>query len=255
METHFPDCKVVNPNDMPVILEPHHVDKEAAQDIENVITDSKISWAIESLSPFKSPGEDGIFPALLQKTSKTTVPILQKLFRASLSLGYIPSSWRGTLVTFIPKAGKTAYDRAKSYRPISLISFILKVLEKLIDRGIREKYLKKNPLNTSQHAYQTGKGTDSGGHYLTDEIEKSITNQGVAIVVFLDIAGAFDNTGFETIEKALNNKGVDTWMINWIMAMLKSRTMKTSNLGNQTEYNSTQGCFKDAVYHHYSGAW
>lgn len=242
METHFPDCKELNSNNLPEVHEPYYAGDESLQKIKNISTESKITWAIESFSPFKSPGKDGIFPALLQKTSKISVPILKTLFRASLMLGYIPSSWRGTLVTFIPKAGKIAYDRANSYRPISLMSFILKVLEKLVDRGIREKHLIENPLNGSQHAYQTGKGTESASHYMTDEIEKSITNQGAAIVVFLDIAGAFDNTGFQTIEQSLRAKGVDAWIINWIMTMLKTRSIKASSLGSETSYNPTKGC-------------
>lgn len=242
METHFPDCRELSPNDSVVIHEPCYEGAESLQDINDLTTDSRITWAIQSLSPFKTPGEDGIFPALLQKTLKTSISILKALFRASLTLGYIPNSWRGTIVTFIPKAGKLAYDRAKSYRPISLMSFILKVLEKLVDRGIREKQLKDNPLNGSQHAYQTGKGTESANHYLTDEIEKSITNNGAAIVVFLDIAGAFDNTGFQTIEQSLMTKGVDRWTINWIMAMLKSRIIKTTSLGCDIAYNPTKGC-------------
>lgn len=122
------------------------------------------------------------------------------------------------------------------------MSFILKILEKLVDRGIREKHLIERPLNKSQHAYQTGKGTESAIHYLTDEIEKSITNQGAAIVVFLDIAGAFDNTGFQTIEQSLSDKGVDRWTINWILAMLESRNIKATSLGSEIAYNPTKGC-------------
>ena len=49
------------------------------------------------------------------------------LFR---SLGYIPVSWRHSRVVFIPKPGKSL-TQAKSLRPISLTSFIFKILEKL----------------------------------------------------------------------------------------------------------------------------
>lgn len=79
---------------------------------------------------------DGIFPALLQSVGNKIIPQLEKLFRASLKTGFIPSIWRGTKVAFIPKPGKESYDDPKTYRPISLMSFILKTLEKL-DRRIR----------------------------------------------------------------------------------------------------------------------
>jgi hypothetical protein len=39
---------------------------------------------------------------------------------------------------FIPKHGKLDYTEAKSYHPISLSSFLLKTMEKLVDRYIRD---------------------------------------------------------------------------------------------------------------------
>lgn len=89
METHFPDCKELESNAPLITQEPRYAADESIPDIENITTDCKITWAIESLSPFKSPGEDGIFNALLQKTLKISTPILKSLFRASLTLGYI----------------------------------------------------------------------------------------------------------------------------------------------------------------------
>lgn len=39
---------------------------------------------------------------------------------------------------FIPKPGGSCYDQAKLFRPISLSSFFLKILERLIDRYVRD---------------------------------------------------------------------------------------------------------------------
>ena len=54
------------------------------------------------------------------------------LLTPSLALGYIPISWRHIRVVFIPKPEKPL-PQAKSLRPISLTSFILTTLEKLLD--------------------------------------------------------------------------------------------------------------------------
>ena len=96
--------------------------------INNLLTKDKIHWAIQSFSPYKSAGEDEIFPALLQKSIDIIWLRLQKLFRESLRLSYIPKCWRKSLVVFIPKAGRPNYETAKAFRPISLMSFILKAL-------------------------------------------------------------------------------------------------------------------------------
>jgi hypothetical protein len=51
-------------------------------------------------------------------------------------------AWRHVRVTFIQKPGKYDYIQAKVYRPISLVTFIFKTMEKLMDRHIRDGLLK-----------------------------------------------------------------------------------------------------------------
>lgn len=95
-----------------------------------IITAERVSWAINTFRPFKSPGKDGIFPALLQKGEKELLPYLINIYRCSLALKYIPENWRGAKIIFLPKMGKKDITDPKSYRPISLTSFFLKTLEK-----------------------------------------------------------------------------------------------------------------------------
>jgi hypothetical protein len=50
-----------------------------------------------------------------------------------------------------------------------------------------------------QFAYQAGKSTVSALHRLVNKIEKALRYKEVALSAFVDIQGAFDNTGFESI--------------------------------------------------------
>jgi len=49
-----------------------------------IVTYRRAEWAIDSFAPYKSPGVDGIFPALLQKAQKVIIPHLVRIFRACL---------------------------------------------------------------------------------------------------------------------------------------------------------------------------
>jgi hypothetical protein len=91
------------------------------------ISFDKLKWAIFSFQPYKSSGIDGIMPIILQQGFELLAGKLLVLLRAGLALGYIPMSWRHIRVVFIPKPGKPL-SQAKSLRPISLMSFILKTL-------------------------------------------------------------------------------------------------------------------------------
>jgi hypothetical protein len=55
------------------------------------------------------------------------------------AIGYLPQAWIGVKVLYIPKAGTQNPEQPKSYRPISLTSFLLKSIEKMIDLHIRSK--------------------------------------------------------------------------------------------------------------------
>jgi hypothetical protein len=82
------------------------------------------------------------------------------LLTASLALGYIPTSWRHIRVVFIPKPGKPL-SQVKSLRPTSLMSFILKTLQKLLDRPIKYGVLIEKPLHQNQSAYRVGMSTET----------------------------------------------------------------------------------------------
>ena len=208
---------------------------------------SRVKWAINSFMPFKSAGEDQIFPALLQKTDDEFFIIIQTLYRHSLKLGYVPKSWRGVLVTFISKPEKEDYSIPSSYRPISLMSFILKGLEKLIDREIREVDLIVNPLRNEQHAYRRGRGTESAIHNLVNYIEKSTERNKINITVLIDISGAFDNTKIDTIEEHARSKNVKNWVLNWLLMMLKNRRVKAIGEACSTKIKPNRGCPQGGV--------
>jgi hypothetical protein len=118
-----------------------------------VINQSRIRWALGTLKPFKAAGTDEIVPAILQQGEELIAEHLCRIYRACLAYGFIPTTWRQVKVTFTPKPGKLDYTEAKALRPISLSSFLLKTMEKLVERHIRDDSLRKNPLHPNQHAY------------------------------------------------------------------------------------------------------
>jgi Reverse transcriptase (RNA-dependent DNA polymerase) len=112
-------------------------------------------------------------------------------------------------VVYIPKAGTKDPEQPKSYRPISLTTFLPKTMEKLIDLHIRSEYLVRHPLHKMQFAYQAGQSNLSALHHLVTKIEKVLRYKEVALSSFVDIHGAFDNTGFESIRAAAVGRHID----------------------------------------------
>jgi hypothetical protein len=84
-------------------------------------------------------------------------------------------------VTFILKHGKIHYTEAKAYRPIILSSFLLKTMEKLVDKHIRDGASRIHPLHRNQHAYKIGKSTESALHNVVTRTENATEHEDIAL--------------------------------------------------------------------------
>ena len=248
LETHFPDCTSIPDSCVSFSTGFNCIRSEPDWNSADRIVDvNKVKWAVNDLEPYKSAGMDGIFPALIQHALQFIITDISHIFRASIAFGYIPESWRSVKVVFIPKAGKDSYDLAKSFRPISLTSHLLKVLEKLVHQYFRETTLISEPFHRHQFAYQEGKSTITALQQFVDRIEATFENKGFALAVFMDIEGAFDNVPFTTLLNVLLKRNIPRSVCNLIECMLKTRTMVTESNDTTRRALAGRGCPQGGV--------
>ena len=198
VETHFPDSST-----LPIRVASSLVSackRELPQD--DPFSDEAITWAVKSFKPFKSPGPDKVSPKELQVVLDLILPWLKAIFSACLKLSFIPSKWKTTSVVFIPKQGRLNLENPKDYRPISLSSFLLKTMERIIEVEIRNS-IPSGYLSDSQHAYSKGKSTESALHSLVYTIERSFSNKECTLAIFLDIEGALNNVTSSAIIESM----------------------------------------------------
>lgn len=239
LDTHFPDNI---PGEAVYTSEPEvNIPLMAYGNAGNILNMRMTEWALFSFEPFKSPGFDGLFPAFIQRTWETTGHLIFKFYEASFRLSYIPKIWQKVKLTFIPKPGKDDYTSPKSFRPISLTSFLLKGLEKIIDRHIRDKLDTLDPLHVSQHAFQKGRSTETALHNVVTLAEKAISDKEYMMSTFLDIEGAFDNITFNAINRHLNTYEISPHVKSWIKFMLSHRTICYTGQGTQVYATATKG--------------
>jgi hypothetical protein len=101
LDTHFSGCQPISgPQSQSQKITPSTEDWLIAC---SVITDEKIKWAINGFGSYKTAGEDGFFPGLLQQGIETLVVPLCKIVTACLAFGYVPKAWQKVRVIFILK--------------------------------------------------------------------------------------------------------------------------------------------------------
>jgi hypothetical protein len=127
------------------------------------------------------------------------------------------------------------------------MSFILKILEKLLDRHIRGGVLVEKPLHRYQFAHTAGMSTETALFRIVHRLEKSLKYKEVALGAFLDIEGAFDNTSFNAMVKAARGRGLEETCCRWIRSMLESRLIHAFLTGSSLTARVAGGCPQGGV--------
>ena len=103
----------------------------------------------------KSPGPDNIHPRLLKETAEVIAEPLTRIFQTSLISRELPADWKVANITPVFKKG----DRTKSenYRPISLTSAVVKILECIVNDSILKHLTTNKILLPKEHGFQSVK--------------------------------------------------------------------------------------------------
>ena len=91
---------------------------------------SAVYKKLKDINERKAAGLDKIPCKLLKIAAGIVAPSLTQIFNKIISTGIFPTDWKLAKVTPIFKKGKK--DDMKNYRPISVISVVAKIFEKLI---------------------------------------------------------------------------------------------------------------------------
>jgi hypothetical protein len=103
------------------------------------------------------------------------------------------------------------------------MSFIFKGFERIIYWRLLQTALHETPLSPRQHAFRKGFSTETAVSSLVNLLEQAGLRQKAAVVVSLDIKGAFDHIIFDSAERVMRRRGFDPGIIAWYIRFLKTR--------------------------------
>lgn len=94
---------------------------------------------------------DDIPGPLIKEVIPTLAPILVEIFNESLTSGQFPGLLKATLI--LPAFKKGDSLDINNYRPISILSFLAKVLETLVYNRLINFLLSNNAFSPCQHGF------------------------------------------------------------------------------------------------------
>jgi hypothetical protein len=169
-----------------------------------------------------SPGKDKINNLFLKNASLEFKKLILKLFNQTIVENYIPSSWKASIITMIPKKVRTA--SAKGYRPISITSCLGKLCERLILLRLTEFFEDNKIIVPQQSGFRKHRQTKDNIFCLIQKIAESFNRKKRACGLFFDIEAAFDRVWHDGLLFKLNTLKTPIHLVNWVKNFLKGRT-------------------------------
>jgi hypothetical protein len=154
-----------------------------------------------------------------------------------LELGIFPSSWKEAMVTAIFK--KQNRQLKENYRPISLLSCISKVFERIIYNTTYNYFRSNHLLNIHNSGFQRDDSAILRLLSLTDSIYQGLDNQDEILLVFLDVSKAFDRVWHEGLLYKLEQAGIHGALLYWFGSYLLNRRQRVVVAGKSSNTRHT----------------
>ena len=130
--------------------------------------------------------------------------------------GIFPSVLKEACVRPLLKKPTLDPDNASSYRPISNLSYISKLVERVIVKRFTNDVGTHNLFPVQQSAYRPFHSTKTAVLSVHDTLARSIDNNQISVLVLLDLSAAFDTVDHEILLSVLSDRfGVTGTALNW----------------------------------------
>ena len=184
----------------------------------------EITKIITQLKTESAPGYDGINNKILKYCAHVLAPPITFLCNLSLFTGTVPDCLKIANICPIHKSGDSK-DPA-NYRPISLLTGVSKILEKLVN-GRLLIYLERNKLlSDNQYGFRLGRSTEDAVTNLVDYVTHNLDKGRPCTGIFLDLAKAFDTISRKILIKKLACLGIRGGPLEWFRSYLCNRTQR-----------------------------
>ena len=201
--------------------------------------ESEIATIISNFGLKKASGPNSIPNNLLKEFSSLLTYPIKILVNKSLSEGTFPTLLKTAQVCPIYK--KLDKTKCVNYRPISLLSNLSKIFERIMYNRL-ERYLERNNMiYNHQFGFRRSYSTEHALMSITEQIKSNFRTKSYSCGVFVDLEKAFDTVNHSILISKLRHYGLNEICLSWFTSYLNNRSQQVS-LNGQTSDSRPVTC-------------
>ena len=159
--------------------------------------------------------------------------ILSILINDCFTQGVFPDSLKIARVTPIHKEGPE--DTPSNYRPISILSCISKLIEKLTYNRLIKYIENRSILHSNQFGFRSAHSTVHAITAIHEKILENVDNSKHTISIYLDLSKAFDSVNHSILLNKLEHYGIRGTALDFFQSYLTNRQQFTIVNGEKSD--------------------
>ena len=153
--------------------------------------------------------------------------VVCKLINSSMASGVFPSIFKGSQITPLIKSPALDPDNLQSYRPVSNLTFVSKVLESTVSIQLINHFNKHKLLDPHQSAYRSGHSVETAFQHVYSSVCHHLDKGKAVFLILIDLSAAFDTVSHSRLVSVLSSKfGISGTVLDWIKSYLAGRSYK-----------------------------
>ena len=177
--------------------------------------------------PIKSCSQDPIPANIFRQFLSELLPFITGMCNKSLQEGWLPVSQRHAIVRPIVKKDGLDPGDTKNYRPISNLTFLSKLIERMVCQQLTAYLEKQDLLPRSQSGFRGNHSTETALLKVLSDILMAADIGMVTLLGLLDMSAAFDTVDHDILICRLETSfGIMGTALAWLRSFLTKRTQQ-----------------------------
>ncbi len=191
------------------------------------LTEAEVSKLLLSSHPTTCP-LDPIPSHLLQAISPTLLPALTHIINTSLLTGIFPTAFKQAGITPLLKKPTLNTSLLENYRPVSLLPFIAKTLERVVFNQVSLFLSQNNKLDAKQSGFRSGHSTETALLSVTEALRIAKADSKSSVLILLDLSAAFDTVNHQILLSTLSSLDITGIPLRWFESYLTGRSFRVA---------------------------